>query len=275
MTPPARAALWGRDQQKLGEVGGATGTRCAVALSAGGAKKTYAHVDPNEDAAAFAEGAYGLLVAVADGHGGCEASELALRELLARYAADWTEAPRLPEANWEETVCRALGDLNDAVLRNATGSGHPCRTTLALALARPAEGRWLCASLGDSHVFEITSAGARDLTLSDFAIESTPFLGSRRWDQPALQARCFLSERPLTGTLAVALATDGLSEFSVGVEDPEACVAEAFHSGCDASETPAAATAHIIVNHACEAHRHNPSGDNVAAAVIWLVDIGV
>ncbi|MDX1648907.1 MAG: hypothetical protein R3263_03550, partial [Myxococcota bacterium] len=66
------AILRGRDHHHLGAVDVVSEGPAAAAISMGGAPKSYAHTDPNEDAAAFALGASGRLVAVADGHRGFE-----------------------------------------------------------------------------------------------------------------------------------------------------------------------------------------------------------
>ena len=84
------ALLLGRDHLELGAIGAISEGAVAIALSKGGALKTYPHIDPNEDAAAFAIGAAGLFVAVADGHHGAEGAELALEHLLVHCAPGWT-----------------------------------------------------------------------------------------------------------------------------------------------------------------------------------------
>ena len=86
------ALLRGRDHTRLGITAAVAEGRAAIALSRGGAPKSYRHRDPNEDAALFAEGEGGILLAVADGHGGCDAAETAVERLLARFAPAWTDA---------------------------------------------------------------------------------------------------------------------------------------------------------------------------------------
>ncbi len=76
------ALLRGRDHTRLGAIEVVAEGVLAIALSVGGFRKSYRHTDPNEDAAAFACGEGGLVVAVADGHGGAVASEAALERLL-------------------------------------------------------------------------------------------------------------------------------------------------------------------------------------------------
>ena len=87
-----QALLRGRDHLELGAIGVVSEGAVAIAISKGGALKNYQHTDPNEDAAAFAVGAGGILVAVADGHNGSEGAEIALEHLLGDCASAWTAA---------------------------------------------------------------------------------------------------------------------------------------------------------------------------------------
>ena len=57
IAPLSCAALYGRDCQTLGAIDAVSEGHAAIALSRGGARKPYAHVDPNEDSALFAYGA--------------------------------------------------------------------------------------------------------------------------------------------------------------------------------------------------------------------------
>ena len=85
--------------------------RCAIAISRGGARKTYRHKHLNEDVAAFITGDGGSLVAVADGHSGCEASETAVTTLAERHAPRWTAQPpmRSPvEEVWSYSPARPV-----------------------------------------------------------------------------------------------------------------------------------------------------------------------
>ena len=100
----------------------------AIALSRGGAEKRYPHSEPNEDAAGFALGGAGAFIAVADGHGGFEASEVTLELLLGGAAAQWTEAPAgLDAEGFRRQALAALFDANRAV-RRESGTRSP-RTT--------------------------------------------------------------------------------------------------------------------------------------------------
>src|SRR5262245_61659173 len=85
---PMRAiALLGRHWPELGPLGLADlPDGGAVALSRGMYPKAYAHTDPNEDAALVVRTDAGVLLAVADGFNGTEASELAIAQARARAA---------------------------------------------------------------------------------------------------------------------------------------------------------------------------------------------
>ena len=80
----ATAILRGSESHIIGGVSAVSEASAAIALSQGGFKKRYSHTDPNEDAAAFALGEAGVLLAVADGHNGCDAAEATLDELYRR-----------------------------------------------------------------------------------------------------------------------------------------------------------------------------------------------
>ena len=101
------ALLRGRDHTRLGITAAVAEGRAAIALSRGGAPKSYRYRDPNEDAALFVEGEGGILLAVADGHGGCDAAETAVEKLLARFAPAWTAPRRTGAARGLERVWRS------------------------------------------------------------------------------------------------------------------------------------------------------------------------
>jgi serine/threonine protein phosphatase PrpC len=258
--------LRGSEHGLVGGVASLAAGRAAIALSRGGAAKQYAHRDPNEDAAAFADGSGGVLLAVADGHWGCAAAELALATLLARFASPWTAAaPPGAQAHWRDAARDALVALNDEIRRRlAAGVADWPRTTLALALVRPAED-WLgVASLGDSHAFRVDARGGADL-----ADEAAPaFLG----DAPERVARGIRAEaHRLAGTRALVLATDGLSERGIGVADPAAAVAECAAAAARAApELRPLELARAVVERALAAQREQGAGDNVATAAIWI-----
>ena len=261
--------LCGREHVKIGAVAALAEGRCAIALSRGGYAKGYAHRDPNEDAAAFAFGADGTLLAVADGHGGHEAAELALAVLLTRFAEAWTDARPLGPA-WLAQAREALELLHTELVGSGSQGGNPdARTTLALALARPAEDLLLFASVGDSHVFAASAADATELAHPG---DPTPaYLGSPALAPAELAARAVIGSTPLSGTQALALATDGLSEHGIGVVAPRAALLEVLaRAECASPDVRPLELARGIVDCALAAHRQQRAGDNVAAAVLVL-----
>ena len=157
------AVLCGREHTAFGAVAAIAEGRCAIAISCGGARKTYRHKDPNEDAAAFVAGEGGVLVAVADGHGGCDASEVAVERLAERHAPGWTERDaRGIDALWPAAARAAFADVNEAILRFAArGGAESSRTTLTFALIRPGDGLLALASMGDSHAFRVDRSRRR------------------------------------------------------------------------------------------------------------------
>src|SRR5262245_30791300 len=131
--------LLGREHTKLGAVAALAQGRCAIALSRGGFAKTYPHRDANEDAAAFALGPAGALVAVADGHGGHQAAELAIARVFEGFADAWTGAGSLISC-WPQTAGDAIARIHAEIVERGVADGNPeARTTLAFALARPGE----------------------------------------------------------------------------------------------------------------------------------------
>lgn len=266
--------LLGREHTSIGVVEVRGEGPAAIALSMGGAPKIYPHTDPNEDAALLAAGSGGTLLAVADGHRGFEASELAVESLLRTHAERWISEVAFDPARWAHEALDALFRANEAIrARAASGGRRLSRTTLALALLRPLQELVLYASIGDSHVFHVTQEGALDL-----AAESSPhgepfFLGHDAEDFDSLREKCLIGIETLGAARAVVLATDGLSERGVGVDEPEVVVGEAVEQASRKSrDERAQALAGAVVESALEAHRRNPSGDNVAAAVAWLGD---
>jgi serine/threonine protein phosphatase PrpC len=264
------ALLRGRDHLELGAVD-AVGEGCgAIAITLGGAPKRYAHVDPNEDAALLALGPAGTLAAVADGHHGFEAAEVALEYLATHPAPHWVEPGTVREATWRRQAAAVLEDANRAVRAERAELEVGSCTTLAFALVLPEQGTLLHAALGDSHLYRVGADGA----VADLAAprDRKPFfLGQGAADAPALAAEAAIGAAPLAGTRALVLATDGLSEPGVGVADPEQAVREAIASA--ASLAPALrplAAARALLERACAAHRTGRSGDNTACAVVWL-----
>lgn len=261
--------LRGRDNVLLGRVSALAEGAAAVALSRGGADKPYPYVDPNEDCAGFARGSGGVLMAVADAHKGCDASQIAVESLLEGFGEAWTGAAA-PSAPWPEAAARAAADVHAEVLRRAACGGNPeSRTTLAFALVRPGEDLVAWGSLGDSHVF---LAGGE--ATEEVAEQRDPpgwFLGAAQREPAEIGARLHAGSAPAAGRRAIVLVTDGISEQHIGVEHPEQAVAEAVRTASAAQpELRALETARGLAELAQDAHRSHQAGDNVAAAVVWL-----
>ena len=264
------ALLRGRDHTAMGDVAVAADGPVAVALSRGGAPKPYPHTDPNEDAALCARGAHGLLVAVADGHWGHRASELALERLLADAAERWTDGEPRRAAGWREEALSALVAANRAVLSARTPEQRS-RTTLALALARPQENLLVSASMGDSRLFRVGDEGVVELAAMR---GGRAFFLGERLSPAALAREARVEVVSLDPCLALVAATDGLSEESIGVADPAATVRDAVALGRARPGAHAARAARALVEAALAAQRKNQAGDNVAAAVAWIRPAG-
>jgi serine/threonine protein phosphatase PrpC len=270
-----QAVLRGRDHLEVGEIGAVSEGAVAIAISKGGAPKTYQHTDPNEDAAAFAIGAGGVFAAVADGHNGAEGAETALQCLLSDYAPAWTaaESALRDEAAWQESVWEALLVLNTAILKGAAErSVQPPGTTLSIAIARPGEDRFVHAAIGDSPLFELARGGRLfDLGFEALRNARSSYLGHQAETPESIRANCAVGCRPLGETRAITLATDGLSEPGIGVVDPASAVVEVAEQAADKPlDLRPLETARGVVQAALQAHRENRAGDNAAAAVIWL-----
>lgn len=269
------AFLRGREHQQIGGIALEGLGRAAVALSRGGARKTYDHTDPNEDCAGLAIGAGGELVIAADGHHGELGSEAAVGAILAELAPRLTAAaaPTTSPDAWRELAFDALLLANRAVLEVAGRTKlPPAPTTLVLALARPAEGLLIHASVGDSHLFAIDAEGATELGGRDPEWKFTPFLGYEQANRTLLERYARVGLRALEDLRAVALVTDGISEPGIGVEDPARAV-HASVAGVEpgtAADLSAVRACRSIVELAMGAHRRQNAGDNLACSVVWL-----
>jgi serine/threonine protein phosphatase PrpC len=271
------ARLLGRDRPELGAVAAIAEERAAITLSRGGALKTYHHTDPNEDAACFALGAGGMLAAVADGHQGAQGSELAIDWLLEHYARVWTDrnSPEVDPDGW----CRAGRDLLADVHARIAAQGRelpggPAPTTLSVALVRPNEDLFLHASVGDSHVFVASSRDgepARDIGWASTGRSHTFFLGEAFQVGPPTADRCVVGCQSLGQIEAAVLATDGVSERNIGLDDPaetvDECIASAASFEPDLKPLEAS---RFLTEAAMAAHRSNEAGDNIATAVLWV-----
>ena len=265
------AVLRGREHTDLGAIAAVAEDGVAIALSRGGAPKTYGHTDPNEDAAAFAIGAAGSLLAVADGHSGFEAAEVAVEHLVHHPAPQWTGEEELgPEAFHRQAVA-ALCDANAEILRERVqGMNLLSETTLAAAVIRPDQRQLSYLCMGDSHLF----VAARDGTVQELGVwegRGTPFLGQPDETPERLGETTRVGCRPLADLRAVVCVTDGLSEVGVGVPDPPATIAELVLAYTrEPPELRPLRLAREICERANAAHGQGRSGDNVAVAVAWL-----
>jgi hypothetical protein len=263
------AFLRGREHLALGAVAAVAEGPLAITLSRGGAAKTYEYVDPNEDAACFARGRAGALVAVADGHRGCEAAERALAELLAAHAPAWTAAAEFPAASWPEAARAALWQIHLA-LRRAANDLPSSRTTLAVALARIPEQRFFWVSLGDSHVFRVRAGSAHDLAAVGRSCPFGAFLGGEALDPEALAKHAAAGEVPRADTRAMVVASDGISAEQVGIEDPAGALAACADRAARAA--PALRSLELargLCEVANATHARRASGDNVAVGALW------
>jgi Protein phosphatase 2C len=264
------AVLRGRDHLLVGAVAAIAEGRAAIALSRGGARKQYAHKQPNEDAVAFAESEGAVLLAVADGHMGAEGAEVVIERLLAEHAPRWIGAGGAGlRARWVEESLDLLLDLNTRILALvASGASEGARTTLALAVASPGQDALAWLSMGDSHLFRVTAAEAHELGRADGPVA---FLGWAAEDRASLPGKYRAGIEPLAGTRALVLASDGLSERGIGVDDPPRAAAEAVGAAaCARPELRALEAARGLAERALEAQRSQGAGDNVATAVAWI-----
>ncbi len=267
---PTIAVLRGSASQIIGGVSVVSEDSAAIALSQGGFKKRYSHTDPNEDAAAFALGAAGVLLAVADGHNGCDAAESAIDTLVKRAGTLLSLDGPTSEDRWRQTALETIGAIQTALVsRIAQGVRGHSRTTLALALVRPDENRLAFAALGDSHIFRVCLGEVVDLGTHAEGVRH--FLGNPADDLASLAASCVMGVEPLDDTTAVILATDGISEPGIGVDVPEFSVlACTQQSERYASELRPLELARRVAEEALAAHRRHRAGDNIAAAVTCL-----
>ena len=263
--------LCGREHTILGGFSTVAEGRAAIALSIGGAAKVYDHKDPNEDVAAFALGDGGTLLVVADGHHGHKAAEIAVVELLRVAGPAWTgPGPLDLRRDWQSEASATLFDLNMAIVENSLDTvPDDARTTLAMVLVRPEDDLLAYASMGDSHIFHVGEVEVVDLAFDPK--RRSYYLGSPSETQQSLQERCVARCEHLAGTRALVLATDGFSETSIGIDHPEAGVIEAYHQAAGvAEELRALEASRSVIEQSLEAHHRQRSGDNVAAAVVWI-----
>jgi serine/threonine protein phosphatase PrpC len=267
---PTIAVLRGSESQIIGGVSVVSEASAAISLSQGGFKKRYPHTDPNEDAAAFALGEAGVLLAVADGHNGRDAAESAIDELMLRAGALLRRGGNTADEWWKENALETIGAIQTALVsRVAQGVRGHSRTTLALALVLPGEDLLAFASVGDSHIFRVCPKEVVDLGSHSEGLRC--FLGNPADDLGTLAKNSVTGVESLANTRAVILATDGISEPGIGVDVPEYTVSECA-AGVDrfAPELRPLELARSVAEAALAAHQHHRAGDNIAAAVTCL-----
>jgi hypothetical protein len=261
------ALLKGRDHNVLGATELIAEAACAVALSRGGAAKTYSHTEPNEDACLFAEGDGGALIAVADGHHGAIGAEIAMAHLLEHAALRWTSRAAIDSQAWLREASKETTAINLAIQREAERCGlPPSPTTLCFAIVRPNENQLIHGSVGDSHLYWTREGAPIDLGWGASNKERPAYLG-----YPAsaeLEAKRTFGVEALAGTRSLVLVTDGFSEDGIGHASP----ATELHSiqGVSLSapeELRAIETCRGVVESAAAIQRKNRAGDNIACAV--------
>ena len=266
--------LLGRQHHEIGALATLAAGSAAIALSCGGAAKTYEHTEPNEDAAFFFRGPGGWLLAVADGHHGSTGSEAVIDYMAANLAEDWTGGPSLgfDSQSWQQCAEGILFDFGRAVLRRAAERGvPPAPTTLSLVLVRPSESAlaWIC--MGDSHLFRSGPKGIDDLGWASLGREDRYFLGYEAASRKGMASRSVSGYSDLNDTHALVLATDGLSEIGIGVPNPARAVADALKSSENgAADRSALETVARLGETTMQAHVENRAGDNIALAALDL-----
>ena len=266
----SRAILRGREHTRMHWVDVVSEGATAIAISRGGAHKPYHHLDDNEDAAGFWRGTEGIVLAVADGHNGFEASEVAVEYVLRDPAPQWGEPGGVDASHWERQAAAALCDANRSVLtERSSDPAVPSRTTLAIAMVKPREHALFFACCGDSELFLVEDEQVRPLCQPG-SVES--FLGFAERDPRELRKLAQIGVVSLRGVAAVVAVTDGLTEVGIGVSDPCQAIFEAADRAAErpAPERPAL-LARLVCEAATSAHHQRGAGDNVAAAVHWLV----
>lgn len=264
------ALLRGREVHQLGVIETIAEGPAAIALSRGGAAKAYDYVDPNEDACLFAIGDGGVLIAVADGHDGEFGARLVLEQIETDLApaACAGEPPVRDPQGWCDWLYAGLQAAATEIGRYAGAHQlEPAPTTLSLAVVRQREDRWAWACVGDSHAFRVDESGAHDHGGRAQTTGRQYFLGraEETWHRDAT----ILGSEPLGDTLAIVLATDGLSENGIGVDDPASAVYQAASAALDVeAERRGQWLAREIAEQANASHRKRRSGDNIATAVV-------
>ncbi|ONH30610.1 hypothetical protein BL253_12760 [Pseudofrankia asymbiotica] len=219
-----------------------------AALSAGWLPKAVPSVEPNEDGVMLAAGPGGLLLAVADGHGGSAAATAALRA-LAVAAADLLAPPA--EGTDRRGGARLVRALAAAAVDGVADVAEPARTALGLVLA--VDESIFSTGYGDTLTALVRRGRPR--------VISTPseFLGpGTRGSQD--EGRSVERRRRRPGD-AVLIVSDGVPDY-LGRAFPEAVGTVLRGDGRSVPDAPAVARA--LVGRAGAAG----AGDNITAAVL-------
>ncbi|MCU1426445.1 MAG: Serine/threonine phosphatase [Actinomycetia bacterium] len=241
----AMGALWGADHCEYDTIETlAFGSQVALGITRGRHPKPYAYVDPNEDVAVALAVDDRLLLAVADGFNGVEASRAAVERII-----DWVDDNGLPARLRRDAANDLIEVVNNHVFTTmgASGAAHPkSRTTLVVVLLA---GRDLSfAALGDSALYVAGAAGVERLDQP-----------SETWAGGSM-TRAEIAAVTSTGRGALArgdyvlLATDGFVNYA---PDIDACL------NAEIADAPLTAIAQRCIEHACD----GGAGDNVAVAI--------
>ena len=215
------------------------------------------------------------LVIAADGHHGELGSEAAVESILDQFAGTWTagKSPVDGEAAWRQQGIDALIAGNRAILEIAGRNQlPPAPTTFVLALLRPSDDLLLHLSVGDSHLFAVDGDEAVDLGGRNPDLKFTPFLGYEEARAETIEQYSMIGVRSLSEVRAIVLATDGLSEPGIGLEDPSRAVFSAV-ARAELNSPPdrrAVDTCRSVVEVALRSHRSQKAGDNMGCSVVWL-----
>ena len=198
-------------------------------------------------------------------HGGLITVEL-IDQVIAKYGAERVAGIMLTNPStlgtFEEHITEVAARLHEiGALLYYDGAN----LNALMGLARPGDDLLAWLAFGDSHVFAVDTKGAREVGAADS--KRLAFLGSPAEDRDSLADRSRAGTESLVGVEALVLATDGLSEKGIGVEDPAAAVAEAWEAA--GRETPAGrslAAARGLAECALASHARRRSGDNIATA---------
>ncbi len=238
--------LLGRDYPELGPLGLASfPDGGALALTRGELAKSYRHQDPNEDGALIVQTERGVLLAVADGYNGVQASEAALgvtRDRAVELVAESEQAFRAEVMNVVAAV--------SARLRTSTRS----RTCLVVASLRGRHCDVAC--FGDSSLFRANQihpvTPANDLVLGRSGLSQALDRSGQSEDLPL---DLWYVGFELEAGERVALVTDGVTNFVRRLSHIPKLISEA------ANDVEAAASV-------ARAAMQGGAGDNIAVATI-------